>query len=234
MSSQSNKKLKVVLQNLLDEHLLGRSKEDILSMVKVDTLLEGSDLDFPHFKKVLENLKEKKIVSYYSLWGEKVKAEEKYEPSEFTDLFGFPSNPNSEMEYCDLKLPKNFREKAQMYIAELTDRNEQQLPISGLILYLDNYGNLWHGDKEKNCYPMDAKSGRFFIFKYLVDNKGFQETAAISSALGGKNTQNVRTEIGKIRSNISKYLGIDGKDLIEVKDGSGYRINPKYQIVWQK
>ncbi len=98
-------------------------------------------------------------------------------------------------------------------------------------LYLNAIGDLWREPKDKYCYPMDEKSGRHKIFRYLATHDGYQQTADISSALEGKSEQSIRTEIGKIRSNIKKYLKIDEKQVIEEgRKGSGYRIGSKYKI----
>lgn len=100
------------------------------------------------------------------------------------------------------------------------------------ILYYDNYGNFWHGDKSKFCYPIGSTSSRFLILKYLFENKGFQTTADISAVVGGKDKQSIRTEIRKIKANIQKYLGLD--DILLSKKESGYGINPKYKVVLDK
>ncbi len=98
-------------------------------------------------------------------------------------------------------------------------------------LFIDDAGNFWLEPKAILCYPMGAKSERFKILRYLVDNKDFQDTQTIADYLGDKNTQGVRTEIGKIRDNITKFLKIDGDEIIESKKDSGYRINPAYKVV---
>lgn len=98
-------------------------------------------------------------------------------------------------------------------------------------LYLNTVGDLWREPKVKYCYPMDERSDRHKIFRYLATNEGYQQTADISSALEGKSEQSIRTEIGKIRGNIKKYLKIDGKEIVEEgRKGSGYRIGSKYKI----
>ncbi len=98
-------------------------------------------------------------------------------------------------------------------------------------LYLNAVGDLWREPKDKYCYPMGEKSDRHKLLRYLATNKGHKQTADISLALEGKNEQSIRTEIGKIRGNIKKYLNIDGKQVIEEgRKGSGYRIGSKYKI----
>lgn len=98
-------------------------------------------------------------------------------------------------------------------------------------LYLNTVGDLWREPKSKYCYQMGEKSDRHQIVRYLATNKGHQQTSAISVALGNKNEQSIRTEIGKIRGNIKKFLKIEGKQVIEEgRKGSGYKIGLKYKI----
>ncbi len=101
---------------------------------------------------------------------------------------------------------------------------------SSLELYLNAVGDLWREPKSKYCYPIGETSERHKIVRFLIKNKGYQKTRAISDAVDGKSEQSIRTEIGKIRKNISKYLGVKNKEIIESKKESGYCINPEYKI----
>ncbi len=124
-----------------------------------------------------------------------------------------------------IKPLNHFRSRAEDYIERL---GVSAKPTSGFMLYLDNTGNLWHGDKEDNlCYSMSATKERLTLVKSMTENTGYQTTKSIASALG-KKEQNVRTEINKIKKKIKQHLDLD--DLIENEKGLGYRINPKYKI----
>jgi hypothetical protein len=101
-------------------------------------------------------------------------------------------------------------------------------------LYLNNIGDFWRNPKDKYCYKMEEKSARCKIIRYLATNNGYQQTSEISFALENKSEQSIRTEIAKIRSNIKKFLKIDGKKVIESKKDSGYRIGKKYKIKIKK
>lgn len=101
----------------------------------------------------------------------------------------------------------------------------------GIVFYLDRDGNFWHEPKDKFCYPMGKTSERLKILSYLVDNSGYQSPEVLSEHLGGKNKQTIRTEARKIRDNIEKYLKVYGrKEVIDSKQDSGYRINPKHKV----
>jgi len=119
-------------------------------------------------------------------------------------------------------------------IQELSKKESEETikkEVKGTILYLNQNGDLYREPKDKYCYPMGEKSNRHKIIRFLATNKGYQLTKFISAELGIESEKTIRTEIGKMRNNIKKYLKIDGKDFLQSKKGSGYRINPKYKIV---
>lgn len=95
---------------------------------------------------------------------------------------------------------------------------------------INGSGDFWLEPKVQFCYSIGGKSDRFKILKYLVDNSGFCTTGEISKVLKDKKEQTIRSEIGKIKRNIKKFLQVDATDVIESKKGSGYRINPKCNI----
>ena len=98
------------------------------------------------------------------------------------------------------------------------------------ILILDRYGNLYKENEKQRCYPIEATSGRYKIVKFLAENSGFQAVLNIREASGSKDNKTVRGEIIKIRGNVRKNLGLNGKEFIEGKKGSGYRIGTKFKI----
>ncbi len=206
--SNSRQKTRIILVKMFDLHHLGRKHDDIISF-DFETITGDTSINHIELGKMLSQFKEKKIVKDIH--------------TPFPDVF---EKGSDDLYY--ITVPKNFRDIAEKYIKELSD---QVVDNSGIIIYLDSDGNLWHGNKDQNCYPMGSTKGRFVIIRHLADNKGFQSTGSISSILGGKDKQNTRNEISKIRHKISFYLKID--DLIESKKDSGYRINPKYKIVTQ-
>lgn len=206
--SNSRRKTRSILVKMFDLHHLGRKHDDIISF-DFETLTGDTGIKHVELGKILLQLKEKKIIKDIH--------------TPFPDVF---EKGIDDLYY--ITVPKNFRDVVEKYIERLSD---QEIDNSGIIIYLDSDGNLWHGNKEQNCYPMGSTKGRFMIVRHLASNKGFQSTDIISSILGGKDKQNTRNEISKIRNKISFYLKID--DLIESKKDSGYRINPKYKIVTQ-
>ena len=79
---------------------------------------------------------------------------------------------------------------------------------------------------------MGEKGDRHKTVRFLAENRGYQQTIEISSVLGDKNIKSVQTEIYKINNIAIGKLEIKNK-LIEGKKGSGYRINPKYKVIFK-
>ncbi len=132
--------------------------------------------------------------------------------------------------FIELRLLQDFlrdirKQKLDKLLPEKTKKRK------GTTLYLTQNGDLYREPKEKYCYPMGEKGNRHKIIRFLVMNKGYQFTEFISTELGIESEKTIRTEIGKIRNNIKKYLKIDGKDFLQGKKESGYRINPKYKVI---
>ncbi len=208
--SSANLKIGSVLAKILEEHYLGVNNNDIICM-DLDVLLSDLDINIVQLGQIFTHLREQKIIKSFTL--------------PFPDVFedGKVHNNN-----CYFTVPKDFRTVSDNYINKLSQNKDIH---STSALYLDNTGNLSHGDNAEYCYSMGATSNRLAIIKYLAQNKGFQHTNLISSALNNKDEQNIRTEISKIKQKIKGHLMID--DLIESKKDSGYRINPKYQIFFK-
>jgi hypothetical protein len=130
-------------------------------------------------------------------------------------------------------LLKVFKKDISETISFFSTKEKKEVNLENTsVLYIDNNGNFWHGDKTKFCYPMGVKGKRFMILSYLAENRGIQLTKNISDFVGHNKTQNTRNEIGKIENNIQKFLGLG--DVIVSKKDSGYGINSKYKIVKEK
>ena len=95
-------------------------------------------------------------------------------------------------------------------------------------LYLNNAGDLYREPKSKYCYAL--RSERYKILKHFIDNKiyKFYPTKELAIDLG-KNDNNLRKEINKINTLAKGKLGIKD-NIIEGRQGSGYRLNPNYKI----
>lgn len=182
--TESNKKIKLVLNKLLDEYNLGPNKTAELVLDFRDNLFfSGLGINRYDFLKIIEKLKEKEILSFYGIRKD--------------TKIRHPKDDKQDFNICAIAIPLDFKLKTEDYLKELSNNNENLQ--SGLILYLEENGNLWHGNKSQNCYPMSTRGYRMKIIKFLVENKGVQETSFIASSLE-KKEQNIRSEIGKIRA----------------------------------
>lgn len=116
----------------------------------------------------------------------------------------------------------------------LEELNKGEGNISGktsdhITIFLNQFGELFREPRAKYCYAMGEKSARHKVVRFLIQNSGYQPTKLIAVEAENKNEQTTRTEIRKIRDNIKKFLKISGKDYLQGKKESGYRINPRYK-----
>ena len=206
----AKEKIIKVLEVLLDEHFLGSDDIPFIDLPR-EELLKNTGVRPDELVRIFGHLVDIGILKQaIFIDGEDAVYEEEYDYDVNRILF----NPD-------------FRNKAKEFL-------KKESKAGNSILYLDGVGNFWHGDKNDYLYSMVENSKRFLILKYLVEHKGFQQTKEIASNLEISNTQSVRVEISKIKSNIKKYLEIDGDEIIESKKDSGYRINPQFKIILKK
>lgn len=212
----AKEKIKIILEKLLHYYYLDEINPSRLS-VKSDFLTSGTNIDKYQLSRILNHLEKRGIIDNI------VKK---------LDGIVYANSETDKFSLVEMDIPKTFVARVEDYLEILSE----EIPKSnknrqvGFIIYLNENGELWHGDRNNFCYPMASSKGRFEIIKFLVENKGVQETSFIASSLEKKN-QNIRSEIGKIRSKIKSLLKLD--DVIENKQ-NGYRINPKYKIIFTK
>lgn len=200
----ANRKIELVLSKILEQYYLGTKNNDII-ILNLGNIVKDINIEYAEVLTILTHLNDKGVIRHVHHQFEKFFKDGKFDDD------------------CYITVSKDFRKKAENYIKELSGENIK----SGLIIYLDENGNLWHGDKSKHCYPMSVRGYRMKIVKFLVENKGVQKTSFIASSLEKKD-QNIRSEIGKIRKKIHNLLGLD--DVIEHTQ-NGYMINQKYKII---
>ncbi len=96
-------------------------------------------------------------------------------------------------------------------------------------VYLNDDGDLYRKDKETYCYNMHTAKIRLEIIKYLINHSDYNKVEDIREYTDSTSEKSVREAIRSINSNVSRHLNIKG--FIESRQGSGYRINPKFEIV---
>lgn len=102
-------------------------------------------------------------------------------------------------------------------------------------LTLDNDGDLYKEPKEKFCYQLHTDQEPLKIVLYFIKRQGlgFESTKMTALSLE-KDPQYLRAEIGKINRIAASRLGLGKEKLIEAKQNSGYRLNPRILIKAQK
>ena len=103
-----------------------------------------------------------------------------------------------------------------------------------LVLYFSADGDLWRPPKDRYLSPFNKNEGLYKLFHYLVSNQeaGFIKTKKITDDIT-KTEDYVRDAVRTINRKTHNLLtGFGEKEkLIEGRRISGYRINPKLQIV---
>jgi len=208
--------------NLLHEKSLEidtKLRNEITSKeIKIGETLDKRDDNFDKNEKIisfkqemLEKIKLKTLIKFYLVEKRRI---------------------TSDDDGTDTVLHKDVVASIKFFPADIINHFEYEKMESALNikrdLTLDKHGNLSYG-KDKT-YPIGQNAKRHKIVFFLAKNEGYQETALISKVAGSKSVQSTRIEIGSIRKEIYKYLGINGKLIIGNKPDSGYRINPDYKI----
>lgn len=96
-------------------------------------------------------------------------------------------------------------------------------------MYLNRDGDLWKEPKKKYCYPMGKDDLPHKIIRYLANRSDFQMTSEIANVLE-TSAGSIRKKIPELRSNIKKYLNLDGRKVVESRQSSGYQIGKGYKI----
>jgi hypothetical protein len=98
-----------------------------------------------------------------------------------------------------------------------------------ITICLNQFGDLYKSPKNKYRYSMGEKADGHKILRYLIANRGYQQTNQIALQLAEKDEASVINTIGKFNSKARGKLKIKD-NIILGKKGSGYRINPAYSL----
>jgi hypothetical protein len=188
--------------------------------ILVSPNLENRDMPISPAKvqQILEELQRKKILKINSKSNKIAK-----------DLNAIPIKIIDEKKFNDEY--EEAKKKNKSISLEKSQKVESIKETKLTNLYLTPEGDLYRKPKTKYCYEIEEKSDRHKIVRFLTENRGYQSIGLIAVELADKNKKSLRTEIGKMRDKIKNRLKIDGKDFLQSKKGSGYRINPKYKII---
>ena len=103
-------------------------------------------------------------------------------------------------------------------------------------LFLNKDGDLYREPKSKFCYPLQKDQEPLRVVLYFVKNpnSGYKDSTRMIALSLEKDPQYLRTEIGKINRIAINRLGLGKEKLIQAKQKSGYRLNPKIKITTEK
>jgi hypothetical protein len=206
-SLKLKKELYDLMEELQDVYLLQKKGTMWFTF---NTFPDDEVIDFDYFKGL-------------PIANRRIELLEKLVEMEVLDIKRFPQETKLPENRFSIKLKQDKFSK--LFNDLKVEEASSNLQKGVVAVYLDSDGNFWMTPKEKLCYAL--KGNRLKILTYLVDNQGYQQTRDIADYLGNEKLQNVRSEIGKMKKNIKKFLQLD--DVIE--SGVGYRINPEYKII---
>lgn len=212
--SSKREKVKITLEKILEEYILSAKKSGTISL-QAEDFFSGTTLNRFDLLKVLANLKERNlIISILLRKGSKVRHE---------------ADDKQDFDTCGIAVTSDFQKGVEAYIKEISVDSGK---TSGFTIYFDTEGNLWHTDKSEFCYPIEKDSARLKFIRFLIENKGYQDTSKLADILN-KKSQDVRIEKSKINAMIKKFL--DLPNFIENGGNlGGYGINPKYEVLVSK
>lgn len=108
---------------------------------------------------------------------------------------------------------------------------ETMEPKEKLVLFYADEGTIYTKDK---TYPVARDGVPFKVFKYLADNPNTTyelSTKDMASELD-MTTARLRNEFLKLKKSAASRLELKGSlALIEAKQGSGYRLNPRIEVI---
>lgn len=138
--------------------------------------------------------------------------------------------------------------KTQVYFLQKTDKNarwvdmlkilnakilEYQNDVSIVVLHLHRNGHITRSiDDAILDHDFESDGLKKEILIALLENEGYMKTRDIQKRIGSKSTEAVSKTVASINNTLRTKLQLSKtKDVIESKRGSGYRLNPLYNIV---
>ena len=120
------------------------------------------------------------------------------------------------------EMAKGFYDQSQKLRSKQKTSKDKQI-----LLCLSLDGDLYLASNKQKCYPMSKEKMREKLIKVLCSAKGYIKTAELAEIVGTTN-QAIRNSKLEINNKSKNRIGID--ELINGRDGNGYRLNPKYKI----
>jgi len=180
--------------------------------------LKAKGFDLSDVSNSLWRLKENNVISKYKLcWGF-------FEIKKSKKVFivtGEERHTDEDFEVYELKV--NPQQIDALLINHSNDDKQ--------VFYLNSNCDFYREPKDKHNYEMKGKGIPIKILEYFIDspNSNYdRDTLEVAQDIGISDKQ-LRTEIGKMRTKIKDVFGVD--NFFESRKNSGYRLNPKVQII---
>ena len=212
-----------VLADAINEHFVTLKNNPTCLPVEH---LNAKGLDFSDTRNALMRLREKGvIISYKHGWGflenrsGGMKVFVRVGEEDPTD--GEGAFEAYEVQFAPGRLSQAIKQSAK---ASKTDNS--------YVLHLNKNGDLYREPKEKFCYEMKGAGNPLKILRYFAENPNTnftESTDTIASNLEIETTQ-FRGDVGKMRRMIKSRLELSVVPIVS-RQGNGYRLNPKIEIV---
>lgn len=213
----------VSLARIIEEHYITQKHNP--TCVPVEHL-QAKGFDISDSQNALWRLKERGIIKDYERgWG----FLEKQEDGKTIFIITREEEPDDDSDdfeaYKIEIIPKRLAQMVGIH-------PEASKPGDVVILRLSKRGDLFREPKEKFCHEMQGKAIPLKILKYFINNPNEDyELSTKDIALDlDMEPQRLRNEINKIRDSVKNSLGLK-IDLFESRQGDGYRLNPKIEIL---
>lgn len=207
------------LAQVIDEHFRTQKQNPLFVPLEH---LKAKGFDLSDSNNSLWRLKENGIVHQYKhCWGS---FEIKKTGKKVFVVTGTDKHTDEDVEVYEVKI-------APEKISRLSSNEQSGERIS---FYLDKNGDLYKEPRAKFCYAMKGKGIPLKILNHFIDhpNTDYQESTVEMAEHLNISDKQLRTEIGKIKSKTRSIFELsDDIELIESRQNSGYRLNPKIEII---
>ena len=214
----------VLFAQTINEHFLTQKNNTVYIPARH---LEAKGFDISDSNNALWRLKDSGIIKQYKhCWGF-------WEVKNHKKTFVVTSEEAPKTDE-DVEVYQTEIIPGQLTQAARTQKEEHKQEIV-LILHLNKNGDLYRDPKEKFCYEMAGKGVPLKILTYFAENPNREyesDTGMLAQDIIIDKDQ-LRKDINKMVPMIKSRLKMTEK-IIEGRKNSGYRLNPKIEIVLEK
>jgi len=214
----------ILFAQIINEYFLTQKNNKIYIPVRH---FESKGLDISDSSNALWRLKDDGIIKHckhcWGFW------EVKNHKMDFVLTSEEEPKTDEDIEVCQIEI--NPGRLTQVTKTQKEEPKQENI----LILRLNKNGDLYRDPKEKFCYEMAGKGVPLKILKYFAENPNREyenDTGALARGIN-TNKDQLRKDINKMVPIIKTRLKMNEK-IIEGRKNSGYRLNPKIEIIIEK